>query len=347
VITHQYIDRRTRQVRDEQLPGDRIIGALYSPFLENASWLTRIASSRRLSAGLARVAFDSSLGRHAAGAFRFLKNSGIDFSECLDSGAELNTARTIFERQIRYWDCRPMPAAESIVVCAADARVTVASLRETSIVFLKEKVFDFAELLNRTGRSWSEFFARGDFALFRLTPDKYHYVHAPVSGLVLDVYRLGQAHHSCNPTAVVSGISPHSKNCRVVTILDTDVDGGSRVGLVAIVEVVALMVGQIVQCYSREKYADPEEVKPGLFLRRGQPKSLFRPGSSSVICFFQPNRVNFWDDLLSNRFRADVSSRMSLGLGESIVETDVAVRSPLALRQSNDAANQRSDLWRR
>lgn len=321
-------------MRNERLLGDRLISALYSPFLENASWLTRVASSSRLSSGLARLGFDNALGQHAAGTIRFLMNSGIDFSECLEPGAQLDTARKIFERRIRYWDCRPMPRDEATVVCAADARVIVASLSETSIIFLKEKFFDFAELLNRTGRCWGEFFAGGDFALFRLTPEKYHYVHAPVSGLVLDLYRLGDAYHSCNPTAVVSGISPHSKNRRVVTIVDTDVAGGSRVGLVAIVEVVALMVGKIVQCYSREKYSAPRELSPGLFLTRGQPKSMFRPGSSSVICFFQANRVAFWDDLLSNRFRRDVSSRWSVGLRRPIVETDVAVRSPLARRKS-------------
>ena len=50
-------------------------------------------------------------------------------------------------------------------------------------------------------------------------------------------------------------VTPYSKNRRHVTLIDTDVPGGSQVGMVAMVEVTALMIGDIVQCYSDEKYA--------------------------------------------------------------------------------------------
>jgi phosphatidylserine decarboxylase len=43
-------------------------------------------------------------------------------------------------------------------------------------------------------------------------------------------------------------VRPYSKNKRVVTIIDTDVEGGTGIGLVAMIEVVALMIGDIVQC---------------------------------------------------------------------------------------------------
>ena len=52
------------------------------------------------------------------------------------------------------------------------------------------------------------------------------------------------------PGAVVALVTPYSKNSRVVTIIDTEVPGGTGVGLVAMIEVVALMIGEVVQCYS-------------------------------------------------------------------------------------------------
>jgi len=170
----------------------------------------------------------------------------------------------------------------------------------------------------------------GDFAVFRLTPEKYHYVHVPASGIVEDFYEIKGRYHSCNPDAVISLVTPHSKNRRMVTILQTDVADGSNTGYVAIIEVVALMIGQIVQCYSSEKYYSPGAVMPGMFLLRGQPKSLFRPGSSTVIVLFQRGRVRFAEDLIANRFRQDARSRFSLGFNQTVVETDVAVRSKLA-----------------
>jgi len=99
--------------------------------------------------------------------------------------------------------------------------------------------------------------------------------------------------HSCNPDAVISVATPYSKNKRVVTVIDTDVPGGTGVGLVAMIEVAALMVGQIVQCYSKEKYDDPVPIYQGLFMDKGMPKSLFRPGSSTDILVLQKGRMRF------------------------------------------------------
>ena len=204
------------------------------------------------------------------------------------------------------------------------------SLQETSGLFIKGKFFEFPELLGGKGSRWARRFSGGDFAVFRLTPEKYHYTHVPAAGDVADFYAVQGRYHSCNPNAAVQLLTPYSKNRRVVTVLNTDCDGGERVGYVAMIEVVALMVGQIEQCYSEERYNDPQPLKKGMLLRRGAPKALFRPGSSTVVLMFQPGRVRFAPDLLRNRNKPGVHSRYSSGLGQPVVETDVKVRSLLA-----------------
>jgi len=182
-------------------------------------------------------------------------------------------------------------------------------------------------LLRRDKTHWLKAFREGDFAVFRLTPDKYHYNHTPVAGRVADFYEIRGQYHSCNPEAVISVVTPYSKNKRVVTVIDTDVPGGTGVGLVAMVEVVALMIGGIIQCYSAEKYEDPVPIHRGLFLKKGAPKSLFRPGSSTDILIFQQGRVNFSEDIVRNLRRPNVESRYTNGFGQYLVETDVKVRS--------------------
>jgi phosphatidylserine decarboxylase len=128
----------------------------------------------------------------------------------------------------------------------------------------------------------------------------------------------------------MQAVTPYSKNKRVVTIIDTDVPGGSGVGLVAMVEVVALMIGEIDQRYSRENYDEPETLRPGMFLVRGVPKSLYRPGSSTDVLIFQRGRVNFAPDLVLNMNARNTQSRFSSGFGRPLVETDVKVRSLIA-----------------
>jgi phosphatidylserine decarboxylase len=213
------------------------------------------------------------------------------------------------------------------VVSPADSRVIVGSCEETSILFIKSKFFQFDKLLGEEKQEWMTAFRHGDFAIFRLTPDKYHYNHMPVTGVVQDFYEIPGDYHSCNPGAVVTVVTPHSKNKRFITIIDTDVPEGTRVGLVAMVEVAALMIGDVVQLYSEHLYDDPRPITKGMHVRKGAPKSLYRPGSSTDVLLFQQGRVKFSDDIVSNLRRSDVCSRFSVGFGQSMVETDLKVRS--------------------
>lgn len=300
---------------------------LYSTVRENLPTLFRILTSSRAGHVLAYVNYDAPLNYLNRS---FLRQAGVDLSECVEPSSSLDTPRKVFERKIRYWECRPMPQWERAVVSPADSRVLIGSLDEDSALFIKEKFFRFEELIGQDKPVWLEAFAGGDFAVFRLTPDKYHYNHTPVAGTVVDIYEVTGEYHSCNPGAVVTLVTPYSKNRRIVTIIDTDVEGGSHVGLVAMIEIVALMIGDIVQVYSERHYDDPRPVTPGLFVRRGAPKSLYRPGSSTDVLLFQRERIRFAPDLVENLRRPGVTSRFSRGFSETLVETELKVRSLVA-----------------
>jgi phosphatidylserine decarboxylase len=69
---------------------------------------------------------------------------------------------------------------------------------------------------------------------------------------------------------------------------------------------------------------------PGMFLHKGLPKSLYRPGSSTTVLLFQPGCVQFAHDIVRNMFRPGVQSRFSQGFGRPLVETEVKVRSLIA-----------------
>jgi len=281
---------------------------------------------------LAFVNFDLPLVPRLIGQRRFLAACGVDLAECVEPPQHFDTPRKIFERQIRYWECRPMPSDDAAIVAPADARMLCGALAGGAPLFIKDKFFDFAELIGTNKPGWLRAFDGADVAIFRLTPERYHYNHTPVAGAVVDFYEIAGRYHACNPGAVVEVVTPYSKNKRVVTIIDTDVPGGSAVGLVAMIEVVALMIGDIVQCYSARRYDAPQSIEPGMFLRTGAPKSRYRPGSSTDVLLFQRGRVRFADDLLRNQSRGDVHSRFSLAFGQSLNETDVVVRSLIATR---------------
>ncbi len=331
---HQYFDRQSQSVVTESLFADRIIRFLYSETRENAPLLFQVLTSSWTSSLLGFMNFDLPLTAKLLGSERFLSSCGVDWAECLDDLREFRSARDIFERKIRYWECRPMPPDNAVVTSPADAKTLVGSFQTQSSIYLKGKFFDLDELFGRETTPWRDAFEGADFAVFRLTPDKYHYNHTPVAGRVVDFYEIPGAHHSCNPGAIVELVTPYSKNKRVLTIIDTDVEGGTQVGLVAMIEVVALMIGDIVQCYSEHKYENPTTIAPDMFLRKGCPKSLYRPGSSTDVLLFQPGRIQFAEDLVRNMQRPGAESRFSAAFGRPLVETDVPVRSLIATRQS-------------
>ncbi|MBU0481907.1 MAG: phosphatidylserine decarboxylase [Proteobacteria bacterium] len=330
---HQYVDRMSNSVITEELFADKIVTFLYSTTREFAPKLFDLLTGARVSSLLGFCNFDLLLSSSLLGNKRFLSRCGVDLSECLDPPGYFDTPRKIFERKIRYWECRPMSDECDTVVSPADSRVLVGSLSDNSALFLKGKFFDYEELLGVEKDTWQRAYKGGEYAIFRLTPDKYHYNHAPVSGVVEDVYEISGRYHSCNPAAVVEMITPYSKNKRVVTIIQTDVPGGSQVGLVAMIEVVAMMIGEVSQCYADSEYTNPTEVVPGLFVRRGQPKSLYRPGSSTDVLLFQKDRVDFAEDIVMKMKRNDVQSIFTSSFGASLAETDVAVRSLIGTRK--------------
>ncbi len=326
-MQHQYIERSTGKVHDERLIADSAIRLLYSSARESAPILFHALTSARISRFLGFLHYDLDLSPQRLKGVDLLQASGVDWRECFDDPRAFGSLRDVFERKIRYWECRPIPAEPRVVVSPADARVLLGSFSKHSALFLKERFFAFDQLLGIEKTRWLEAFHHGDFAIFRLTPDKYHYNHTAVAGRVVDHYEIPGLYHSCNPSAVLAEATPYSKNKRVVTVIDTDQAGGTGVGLVAMIEIVALMIGDIVQCYSADRYDDPKPVEPGMLLKRGCPKSLYRPGSSTDVLIFQRGRVRFDDDLLHNQQRTGVKSRFSLGFGRPLVETDVQVRS--------------------
>ena len=326
-MVHQYVERESRRICTERFYGDSAIKCLYSDLREYAPTLFRVLTSARVSRLLGFMNYELFLGEKIFGHTDFLKSTSIDLSECLSNPECFDTLKNIFERKIRYRECRPMPDDPGVIASPADSKMLVGSFCESSHLYIKGKFFDFEEMFGADKKTWLKAFSNGDFAVFRLTPEKYHYNHTPVAGKIVDFYQIQGSYHSCNPNAVLSMATPYSKNRRIVTIIDTDVNGGTGVGLVAMVEIVAMMIGDIIQCYSEEGYDNPIPIGTGMFIKKGLPKSLYRPGSSTDVLIFQQGRMKFADDIVANMFHQGAKSIFCKGFGIPLVETEVKVRS--------------------
>jgi phosphatidylserine decarboxylase len=163
------VERETGRVCTEEPFGDWIIKHLYSEEREENSLLFRLLGSRWVSELLRWVNYDFPWGPRISGLQDFLDRSRIDLAECVAAPQQLNSARKIFERKIRYWTCRPMNADPRAILSPADARVLVGSLGDTSSLFLKGKFFDLQELLRPDKDRWISAFIAADYVISRLT----------------------------------------------------------------------------------------------------------------------------------------------------------------------------------
>lgn len=326
-MIHQYIERETREIRQEILYQDTLIQFLYTTAREKLPLFYKAVTSKHLNSLLAFLSFETFVGKTLLYNQRLIKQMGIDLSECLEPAPVLNTPKSIFQRKIRYWECRPMDEDHRSLASPVDGKLLLGSLNCSSLLYIKEKFFELEELLLK--RRWVEVFKGGDLVICRLTPEKYHYVHMPTTGVAVDFYETDGSYHSCNPLATITLVTPFSKNKRAITIIDTDVKNGSHMGFVGIIEVAALMIGGIKQCYSDYRYDNPKPITIGMYLKKGQPKSLFMPGSSTVVLLFQPNKVKFSEDLVQNMKNNLVLSRYTTGFGIPLAETDTKVRSTI------------------
>ena len=89
------------------------------------------------------------------------------------------------------------------------------------------------------------------------------------------------------------------------------------------------MIGDIVQCYSECEYNSPSTLRHGMFLKKGQPKSLFRPGSSVDILIFEKGRIEFDSDLIENSMKSGIKTRFMNSFTRPVVETEIKVRSSI------------------
>ncbi|MBN1501589.1 MAG: phosphatidylserine decarboxylase [Spirochaetes bacterium] len=329
-MKHQFIRNHDGRVMDEKLYGDTIINFLYSGRRENENFFLKVFSGRIFNDLLGFMNFDMPFVSSLLNNRKFLERNGVNLDECFHSVSWFDTPRKIFERQIRFWKYRPISGRDGDIVSPSDSKVIAGSLSEKSLLLIKNKFFNVEELVGKS--EWNELFKSGDFAIFRLTPDKYHYNHCPVSGTVVDFFELDGRYYSCNPAAVTKIVIPYSKNRRAVTVIDTDVENGSRAGVVAVIEVAALMIGDIEQYYCEKYYENPVKLTPGMHVETGCVKSRFRPGSSTVIVLFEKDRINFISEIIRNNSNTNVESRYSLAFNQNIVETEINARETFARR---------------
>ena len=119
---------------------------------------------------------------------------------------------------------------------------------------------------------------------FILCPTDYHRYHFPIDGFVKNDIKIQGDYLSVSPYAVKQNIDIYFNNKRSYSEMDTD-----NTGTVVMAEIGATMVGSIIQTF--------EENSP---IKKGEEKGYFEFGGSTVILFFEKDKISIDEDILEN-----------------------------------------------
>jgi len=270
-----YRDRRTGEIRVEQIPAETALRFFYESrlgilfrnlFFGNGTlsclygwWQNRSRTHRQIRP--------------------FIERFQIDLNEIELSLDQYPTFNAFFARRLKP-EARPFTSDPAALCSPADGKILVFPELTPETEFpIKGSSVSPATLL-ASGEEAGPF-AGGAALIIRLAPPDYHRFHFFDNGVAETARLIPGKYHSVNPIAQNRVPDLFHLNRRAVTLIDTE-----RFGRLAYVEIGAFAVASIVQTYT-----------PGP-VRRGQEKGYFQFGGSTLALLFEPGRILFDEDLV-------------------------------------------------
>ena len=271
----EYIDRKTKKVLVENVPGEGFLKFLYhNPFGKLP--LELLVKRKFLSSFYGKIMDKKNSVEKIED---FVKNNHIDMSESAKSIEEFTSFNDFFYRKLKP----NVRKIEEGVVSPADGKIIgFESVGHWDRFFVKGSEFSLEKYLN--DKELFEKYKGGSMVVVRLAPADYHRYHFPLSGKVGVRNQINGYYYSVSPYAIKDNFGYFCENKRELTTLKTE-----KYGDVIISEIGATMVGGIEQTYT-----------PNSTVTKGEEKGYFTFGGSSVMLLFEKGKVKIDSDILEN-----------------------------------------------
>lgn len=225
---------------------------------------------------------------------RFAEGMGVDLSGARTEPGGFESFREFFTREIDL-SRRPVDPHPNAVVAPADGKILAYPGLDPGRRFrVKRSLFDLAGCLGDP--TLADLYKGGTLVIQRLTLRDYHHFHFPVNGVPGEARSLPGRYEAGGPYSLRSLVPFYGENSRQVTLIGTE-----RFGQVAIVEVGAMTVGTIRQCY-----------RPGHTVEKGERKGYFDLGGSTIVLVFEPGTVRLDEDLCAST-REEIETHVQMG----------------------------------
>ena len=276
-----YRDRATGELKKEKIYGKFFLEALYG-----SSLLSKLFSLFILPIIAHAPSFSFFYGKKQKNKksrtkiIPFIRDFHVDVTEFLDPVESYYSFNDFFIRKLKP-EARPIASGENIAVFPADGRHLVfPDISKVEGFYVKDSKFDMRRLLN--DEFLFELYKKGSMVISRLCPTDYHRFHFPCACIPGKAKRINGPLFSVSPLALKKHIAILSENKRFLTSLETGLFGQALY-----IEVGATCVGSIQQTFTPNKPC-----------KKGEEKGYFEFGGSCTILLFQPNTIQFDQDLI-------------------------------------------------
>ncbi|MGA1871999.1 MAG: phosphatidylserine decarboxylase [bacterium] len=273
-----YIHRKTGEIHQEPVPCEKWLQWLYhNPIgkLALQSVVKRKFFTQWYGKKMDTPASKSKIAN-------FVTSLKIDMNESLRPLNEFTTFNEFFIRKLKP-EARPINMQPDVIVSPADGKVLAFNgIDELDTFFAKGQKFSLEDFLPE--HSLRDKYVGGILLIVRLAPMDYHRFHFSADGRISQSIPMNGAYYSVSPYAVKHRIKIYWENTREYSVLRT-----VHADDIFICEVGATMVGSIIQSYT-----------PETDVKKGQEKGWFKFGGSTIIVFFEKERVQIDRDIMKN-----------------------------------------------
>ncbi len=272
----KYYNRKTKDYEVEKVAGEKYLNWTYSSPV-GMKLLEGIIKKKLFSSTYGWY-LDRSLSKNKVKGF--IKQFGLDMSQAEKDETSFTSFNDFFFRKLKP-AARPIDVSEKAVVSLGDGRLfAYENIDLDKLVQVKGFTYSLKELIkdDETASKYSG----GVCLILRLCPTDYHRFHFIDSGICGETKKIKGAYYSVNPVALQKVEKLFCENKREWSTFKSD-----NFGDVLYVEVGATCVGSIIQTYT-----------PNKKVAKGEEKGYFKFGGSTVILFFEPDKIKIDEEIL-------------------------------------------------
>ena len=272
----KYIDRSNGETKTELVPAAGTMKWLYGRPLGKMA--LHLLMKRKFISALGGWYMNSPKSKKRI--LPFIEEYKIEMSDYLPS--DPNSFKHFNDFFFRKINPSKRPIGEGVVSPADGKTLAFETISNSKSFFIKGTEFNVEHFLG--SKTLANQFDQGSMVIIRLAPTDYHRYHFPASGVAGNTHMINGKYFSVSPIALQQSLKIFCENKRTTCVLGTE-----EYGEILISEVGATMVGSIFQTYRANSKVN-----------KGSEKGYFAFGGSTVVLFFEKDKIKLSEDLIQN-----------------------------------------------